>query len=605
MLKDAMNAFQIFPAAMFSALVFTVVAIIRIQIDWPVQDAYSFLFDTLHLSLAFGAIFSLAAVTMAKSRYNNSKPFVYANLLGAVVVIATFLLLYFFGSTNLYIKPPSIARITDVAASRVGVAIFVSMLLFIVVAGYPKDQSDFARSFFMTHKAFIIALIYGIAMIAGASGVAGAVQALLYRGMSTKVYMYISTIGGFFSYSIFVGYFPDFNKGAVDEKREIAQKQPRFMEILFEYIMVPIALALTVVLLLWSAKTIVTGEEVSFMRLSSIATAYAMVGIWLHIMVTHSKSGVANFYRKVYPFAALIILAFEARALLIQLNKWGLKTTEYVFIIIWIINVIAAILLIKKKDKNHERIVFVTSLVAILAVMPVIGYYALPVTMQTGRLEKLLTKEGILKNGVLKPAAMEPERMIKEQITDSVSFLSNARDTKLPVWFEENLRDNTVFKERLGFEMTWPENDFGTGMYLGTYLILPPGAVDVSGYRWAVHMQERKETIPVTVRGDKGEYYIYWDSSNTDGIPSIKIELNNKTIIDKNMKDFLDKAALKYPPAEGRQNDSTFEDMSLKLESSDIEVMLVFNSININVDVERGRTNYWLDLKVIYFNEKY
>ncbi|NLN48424.1 MAG: DUF4153 domain-containing protein, partial [Clostridiales bacterium] len=430
------------------------------------------------------------------------------------------------------------------------------------------------------------------------------VQALLYRGMSTKVYMYISTIGGFLAYSIFIGYFPDFSKGVVDGKREIAQKQPRFMEILFEYIMVPIALALTVVLLLWSGKTIVTGAEVSFMRLSSIATAYAMVGIWLHIMVTHSKAGTAGFYRKVYPFTALIILAFEARALLIQLNIWGLKTTEYVFIIIWIINVIAALLLIKKNDKNHEGIVFVTSLIAILAVMPVIGYYALPATTQANRLEKILTKEGILKDGMLKPAAAEPDRATKEQITDGVNFLSNARDSKLPGWFDENLGDSTVFKEKLGFEMTWPENDFGTGMYLGTYLTLPPGAVDVSGYRWAVHMQERKDTIPVTINGDKGKYQIYWERSTADGIPIFKIELNNKIILDENMKDYLDIITSKYPPGESRQRESTLEEMSLKLESSDITVMLVFNNIDISVDVERGRTNYWLDLKAIYFNEK-
>ena len=137
--------------------------------------------------------------------------------------------------------------------------------------------------------------------------------------------MYISTIGGFLAYAIFVGYFPDFRKGSKDEKRDIAQKQAKFIEILFQYIMVPITLALTVVLLLWSIKTLIVREEISFVRLSSIATSYAIIGIWLHLMVTHSVSQIAVFYRKVYPYTALIILAFEARALLIQLNNWGLK----------------------------------------------------------------------------------------------------------------------------------------------------------------------------------------------------------------------------------------------------------------------------------------
>lgn len=598
-----MKAFQKFPVTMGCALIFTVVTIIRIHLGWQVEEVYSFLLDSLQLSLALGAIFGLAAITMVNSRFNDKKSFAYANILGAVVVIVTFLIVYFFGGTDFYIKPPRIVRVTDIAVSRVSVAILISMLLFIVLAGYPKDRSDFARSFFMTHKAFIIALIYGIAMVAGSSGVAGAVQALLYRGMSSDVYAYISTIGGFLAFAIFIGYFPDFGRGIIDEKREVAQRQPRFMEILFEYIMVPIALALTVVLLLWSGKTIITGAEVSFMRLSSIATAYAMVGIWLHIMVTHSKSGLAGFYRKVYPFTALIILGFEARALFIQLNAWGLKTTEYVFIIIWIINVAAALLLIKNTDKNHERMVIVTSLIAILSVMPMIGYYALPTTTQINRIEGLLAKEGILKDSRLNPTTKEVDRTVKEKITDGIDFLSNVQDAKLPAWFDEDLRMNKDFKKKFGFEKVWPDFEPDGGMYKGTYLTLPSDFIDVSGYHWAVQMQNEKKR-EVTLIGDKGTYHIYWETMQGDNIPSLRIELDNKTILNKDMKDYLDNIIEKYPPGENRDVDADFDDMVIKLESPDINVMLVFNSISIDVDVKRDSVNYWMDLGSLYINEK-
>lgn len=598
-----MKAFQKFPVTMGCALIFTVVTIIRIHLDWQVEEVYSFLLDSLQLSLALGAIFGLAAITMVNSRFNDKKSFAYANILGAVVVIVTFLIVYFFGGTDFYIKPPRIVRVTDIAVSRVSVAILISMLLFIVLAGYPKDRSDFARSFFMTHKAFIIALIYGIAMVAGSSGVAGAVQALLYRGMSSDVYAYISTIGGFLAFAIFIGYFPDFRRGIVDEKREVAQRQPRFMEILFEYIMVPIALALTVVLLLWSGKTIITGAEVSFMRLSSIATAYAMVGIWLHIMVTHSKSGLAGFYRKVYPFTALIILGFEARALFIQLNAWGLKTTEYVFIIIWVINVAGALLLIKNTDKNHERMVIVTTLIAILSVMPMIGYYALPTTTQISRIERLLAEEGILKDGRLNPTTKEVDRTVKEKITDGIDFLSNVQDAKLPTWFDEDLRMNKSFKEKFGFEKVWPDYEPDGGMYKGTYLTLPSDFIDISGYRWAVQMQNKNER-EVTLIGDKGTYHIYWETMQGDNIPSLRIELGNKTILNKDMKDYLDSIIEKYPPGENRDVDADFDDMVLKFESPDINVMLVFNSISINVDVKRDSVNYWMDLGSLYISEK-
>lgn len=601
-LKDALKTFKIYPASMASALGFALVTIVRIHIDWPSQEKYNFLFNSLHLSLALGAIFSLAAVAIANSKYNDKKAFNLANILGAIIVVLSFLLLYFFGGSNHYLDPPRIIRVTDIAAARVSVAIFISMIIFIIIGGHPKDKSDFSRSLFMTHKAFIIAFIYGIAMIAGASGVAAAIQALLYRNMSYDVYMYISTIGGFLAYAIFVGYFPDFRKGSKDEKRDIAQKQAKFIEILFQYIMVPITLALTVVLLLWSIKTLIVREEISFVRLSSIATSYAIIGIWLHLMVTHSVSQIAVFYRKVYPYTALIILAFEARALLIQLNNWGLKTTEYIFIIIWIVNVAAALLLIRNKDKNHERIALITILTAIVAIMPITGYHTLPVKSQINRLEKILIKEGVLVDGSLIPLTNEIDKTIKEKITESIDYLAYKQNAKLPLWFDRDLRNSNTFKEKLGFEKTWPDFEPDAGLYKGIYLSLPAQAIDISNYQWVANMQYKGESL-ITVVGEKGVYQVYWDTDRIDGIPEVKIELEDKIIVEKDIKEYLDQITGKYPPGEGKNIEASLEDMILKLEYPEINVMLVFNSISINVDIERDKINYWANLEDIYIRE--
>ena len=87
------------------------------------------------------------------------------------------------------------------------------------------------------------------------------------------------------------------------------------------------------------------------MTLSGIATSYAAIGIWLHILVTHHESGMAKFYKRIYPMAALLILAFEARALILQLSDSGLKMPEYYFALIWVLAVVAAVLLLIKKEK--------------------------------------------------------------------------------------------------------------------------------------------------------------------------------------------------------------------------------------------------------------
>jgi len=606
----AVKAFQTFPASIACALAFAAVTIIRIQLDWPQQEPLNFLFNCLHWAFAVGAIFSLAIITGAQIRFNQARAFLISNLLGAAAAILTFLLMYFFGGTDPVMEGYRYAMVSSLAASRAGAAISVSFLAFIILAGYPKEQSDFARSFFMTHKAFFIALLYGVVIMAGASGVAGAVQALLYRSMSGKVYMYIGTLTGLLAYTIFVGYFPDFRKGQLDEKREVAQKQPRFIEILFGYIMIPILLTLTAVLLIWSGKTILGGMKVPFLRLSAIAASYAAGGIWLHIMVTHHQSLQARLYRRIYPIAALVILTFEAWALVIQLQKYGLKITEYSFTLIWIVAAAAAVLLFLMKAKAHTVIALITCFTVVFSVLPVFGYHALPITAQVSRLEKMLISQGMLEGGKLVPPAAEPELSVRESITDAVVYIANSRDAKLPVWFDKDLSKYDVFKEKLGFEQTWPEPEIidreGPGGYMGTSLYLKASAVDIRGYQWAVNPQDsyEKGNKELAIDGERGVYKIYWDMNQPNGIPSLRIMLDEQVILDKDMNDYIDRITSKYPPGFDGSRQADIEDMSYVLEAPEVTVMLIFNNIDINVNPREDIINYWMNLRSIYMKEK-
>nr|HXK78364.1 DUF4153 domain-containing protein [Oscillospiraceae bacterium] len=472
-------------------------------------------------------------------------------------------------------------------------------------------RSDFSRSLFMAQKAFFIAAIYGVVLMGGFSGVAGAVQALLYRDMSEKVYMDLGTLAGFLAFTVFVGYFPDFRRGETDEHRESAQKQPRFIEILFGYIMVPIVLALTVVLLLWAGKTVVTGTWPSFEQLAGIAAAYAAGGIWLHIMVTRYETGIAGFYRRVYPIAALVILAFEAWALAVQLGKWGLRTTEYIFLLLWVVTAAASVLLIFMREKAHTIIAAVLCAVAVFSVLPAVGYHALPVAEQTARLERLLTENGMFEDGKIVPAVSEPERSVRESVTETVSFLAYAEDAKLPAWFVEDLNLSSVFRETFGFEQIWPQDEDATGVdegdYLSTYLTLPSGAVDIGGYRWAVNPVGYKTETgqdSVTIDGDRGTYRIYWTQDYEDGIPNLKITLNDDVILEEDLSGYIDRITEAFPPSVGGTAEATLADMSVQLESPEITVLLVFSDVSISVDTRLNAVSYWFDLSALYLNEK-
>lgn len=610
-LQGAANALKTFPAAIVSAAAFAIVTIIRIHLEWPEQESFNFLFNCLHWSFALGAIFSMASITAAHSLYNQRRAFLIANFLGYAVVLITFLALSMSGGMGIasIFEQSRYAVIPDIAAARVAVAMFVSFMVFIVLAGLPQEQSDFAKAFFMTHKAFFIAAIYGVVLMSGLSGVAAAVQALLYHGMSYKVYSYLATLTGFLSFTIFLGYFPDFRKGQVDERREVAQKQPHFIEILFGYIMIPITLALTVVLFLWAGKTITTNAWPAFISLSGITTSYAVSGIWLHVMVTHHESALAKFYRRVYPVAALVILAFEAWALVVQLNKSGLKMTEYYFALMWVDTVVTSVLLLIWKAKAHLIMVVLTCLLSVFSVLPVLGYHALPVTAQTQRLEKILVSQGMLANGTLSPAKTEPELAVREAITDAVEYLANASDAKLPDWFDKGLGANETFNAKLGFKKTWPKSDDIYGARNGDYIVtdLYPASrvIDVSDYQWAVSLKkpDEKGKFSTKIDGSKGSYYIYWTLNNKDNLPTLKITLDDRVLLEQDMRSYLDRITKAYPPGKSEMRYADLQDMSLKLETPEVTVLLVFNDVHVTLDLRQDTINYGLNLDVLYLKE--
>ena len=70
--------------------------------------------------------------------------------------------------------------------------------------------------------------------------------------MSNKVYGYITTLSGLLAFPAVRRLLSPLREGQAPERRERAQHKPLFIVVLFSYILIPIMLALTAVLLIWA-----------------------------------------------------------------------------------------------------------------------------------------------------------------------------------------------------------------------------------------------------------------------------------------------------------------------------------------------------------------
>ena len=599
--KGAARSFYRFPASIVSAIVISIVAIVKITMEWEVQESYNLLFDSIQIAFVLGAIFSMASVALDEIRSDKKKTFfLWANISGILLAIISFLLLYFFGGG---VAEGKVVYLSSIAMARVSVAIFASAVAFVYISSKAKSIDSFSDSFFISQKAFIVSAIYGLVIMAGVSGVLGAFQALVYRNMDMKIYEYLGVAVGFLTFTLFLGYFQSFREGEdIDEVNKL-KEQPKFIYVLFEYILMPIMIALTLVLLIWSVRVAFQGIDVSFNRLSGIASSYVIIGIWLHIMVSKHQTKLAYFYKKAYPFAGILILIFQAWALFVQINKFGLKTAEYSFLMIWIFASIAVLLLIFSKDKAYGNISIVAVVIAVIWVLPILGYQDITFNSQLNRLEKILIAEEILVDNKIIAKDEELEYIKRGQITDAVDFISYSQKTNTPNWFKKDLSDEKVFKDTFGFEKTYGvyEED---EEYSSSNFRLNTDVIDISDYSLSLNidLNEGIESIK-SFKGEKGEYSI--ETKNNDkGIPNIEVKFEDKTIIQKDLEEYLSELFIKYPLEETREKELPFEDMNLILEGEDLSIMLVFNRIDIYSDKIQDITDYYINFQGIYVKYK-
>lgn len=603
--------FRKYPLVVICALMFTMVTFTRIYMNWSIQIHYNFLFNVLHLTLAFASTLSLLLYTISYTGVLKNK-FKYVN--NSITIISTvlvFLLLYYFGLGEKTLHEGIITNVSDIARSRIIALIIINTIMFILVSGYDKSKFFFHKSLFMFQKSFFIALIYGIVIMIGTSAVAGAIQGLIYRDMSSKVYMYLGAVSSFLSYMVFIGYFPDYQGDEVEGERKKAYKHPKFIEILFQYIMTPLIMALSLVLIIWIFKTIFTGIWPTFEELSSIIIMYFSWGIWLGIMNTQKKSDFSRIYLKFFPYVSLFILVFSIVALFNQINSFGIKENEYIFILIMILSFIYSISLIINKTNADNLLPWLISLLTLISIFPYLGYHSLPVEYQTMRLENILEKNNMLENGLLVKVSETLDLKDRQDITDAVDYLRYKPEKRLHPWLRDLDLKNSNFEEVFGFEKVWykeidkANEDYKSNMMLNIRAI--GGSIDISGYDWAISFKESyygyREEINEKVQGKYGEFEITLEYRE-DGIPNLIIKKDEYTIVAISFYEYFTSIIEKYRSESTGLIEVPAEEITMEIDEREIRLKIVFDQIYMIINPETDEINYNINLSLLLIEEK-
>ncbi len=599
-LKRGGFAFIYYPMSMIFAICLTVLSIwiILAQPQTNLKLIYS-----LEWTFAFGAFFNMACCAIAKKTSENRQTFIIANVVAAFVSVAVFLAAFLIGGDN----------ISTNSIMRVVAGITISFLVFVIVPTYKSTKIHYNEMVFMTLKSFFVSIVYSLVIMLGFFFVAFAVQSLLYSDLSGKIYSYIAILSGLFGYAFFLGYFPEFKmtEGIDDEKINKAIKQPRFAEILFQNILIPIIGALTLVLFIWCIRILITKEWPDYNQIIAIFTTYSLGSLFIYYLVSSYETTIAKLYKRVIPIAILIFLAFEAYRIVSQINLYGVKPFEYMIVFVWLFAASSSFLfLFLPVIKNRIPSYIAIALIAII-VMPGIGAPDASYFFQTKRLESILTRNAMLIDGkVVSGTAVSSKD--KKDITDATIYLYQQENKKAPTWLLSDMPSLGEFKKVYGFDQEFydPGRNPVTN---STSITLRPESkpISIEGYSYYIPRDISQTSIGTTISTSKGNYQLLFvgniaDMKGGTTTPSIIVKKDGNTILDKNLSEFASGLKSKYP-ADTSSNPKgdrivPFNELSVKFEGTGVSIELIFQVVTFSSDGQGNNTEYF-ELQGILFKE--
>lgn len=584
------KAFSRFPAAMVSAVLIAVSATILIESD---NTALERILRNLQLSCLLGAFLGLALAVLALTRRYRPLLFAGANILALLAAGGVFWLLQ---------QQP--ATIPELITARLIAGAAISFLVFLLVVARDADRCDYNQASFMVLKSALIALIYGLVIMLGFFFVAFTVKSLLYSDLREEVYQHIAVWSALGWFAFFLGYFPSFRRDRADDHLATAQKHPAFIEILFAYVMVPIMSILTLVLLIWAIQTLIVGNWRDFGQMAAIFSAYALFGIFLSLMISHYVQPLARFFRRVFPFAAILFLAFEAYAIYRQIGLHGLKTSEYFFSLIWIYALLSAVCLIVLPVRRNSLTAWAAMLLIAAAVLPMTGYQDLPVAAQTSRLRQVLSKNDMLADNKIQLAPASIAAEDKMAITDATYFLLGYPAAVKAGWFTASISRSLDFQKVYGFDPVYAtgETTHPTEQY--TNLYRPSGVLDIAAYQFIGFKDQGSSDQMTTITGQTGTYKVSLAGIGYNGTPRLVVTLNGAAFLEQDLTPWLETLNQKYHGATGKESgNAAFEDMLLKLDHDGRQLLVVFESVEISESGNPQVKTYYLSISGVFLKE--
>ncbi|WP_019124536.1 DUF4153 domain-containing protein [Peptoniphilus grossensis] len=504
------NTFKRFPFTIISAILATIFLILSTFDEYA--EAYNNKMLSFGLVFVFG-IFLYAFIKLFNEglrNYYDLKNLKNNNLFKILSYVITLPILY--GVYELVYHENKVLEFYDnnfiyftlIAALVVGTS-------FVGKFNYHKDFVVYVAKIL---RSFIISNIYSFIVFVGISGIIFALNSLFKFNFGSSVYLRVAI----FSFILFnvVTFFSDFPK-VRDSFTDY--KYPKAFRILLVYIITPIVIIYTAILLAYFVKILVLWQIPNNLIVNLVIWFASFSIVYLFFLSRVETITFINKFKIVFPFTLFPLLGMMFFAIYLRIKEYGMTENRYIVIAVGLWIFLSLIYYIFYRENSNISIpIFLSVIILITGIGPA-SATSLSIRSQNARFEKLLRDNKMIAGEEIKPN-INIESDAKSQIVDIVSYMVRTdRVDKLSYMPKDFKLSEDSFTKLFGFS-----NIIESKNYLGYSYTdnLPTDSelgfdIDIEGYKHLIYVYSLDDVVTsgnYKFEKDKKEIKIYKKSKS-------------------------------------------------------------------------------------------
>lgn len=504
------NTFKRFPFTIISAILATIFLILSTFDEYA--EAYNNKMLSFGLVFVFG-IFLYAFIKLFNEglrNYYDLKNLKNNNLFKILSYVITLPILY--GVYELVYHENKVMTFYD------NNFIYFSLIAALVVGssfvGKFNYHKDFVAYVAKILRAFIISNIYSFIVFIGISGIIFALNSLFKFNFGSSVYLRVAI----FSFILFnvVTFFSDFPK-VRDSFTDY--KYPKAFRILLVYIITPIVIIYTAILLAYFVKILVLWQIPNNLIVNLVIWFASFSIVYLFFLSRVETVTFINKFKIVFPFTLFPLLGMMFFAIYLRIKEYGMTENRYIVIAVGLWIFLSLIYYIFYRENSNISIpIFLSVIILITGIGPA-SATSLSIRSQNARFEKLLRDNKMIAGEEIKPN-INIESEAKSQIVDIVSYMVRTdRVDKLSYMPKDFKLSEDSFTKLFGFS-----NIIESKNYLGYSYTdnLPTDSelgfdIDIEGYKHLIYVYSLDDVVTsgnYKFEKDKKEIKIYKKSKS-------------------------------------------------------------------------------------------